>query len=384
MASSTDALIKFNFQPNGTPTPPGYIADTGLGYDRQRGYGWITTDKETPSDVSQYMRDRDSTNYEPLDTLMLLQHPDAEATAWEYDLPNGDYWVTVGAGDNVFVGGKTVINVEGVELLNFKPNLTQPFALTTQRVTIEDGKLTLDGMGGSNSKINYLEIEPALDDAPSIAGISPNNGADNISPDVAINLDLTFSGAGNGIDSGSLNSDAIALVRTIDAVNVPGVANTTGGDDAIVFQPSVPLEADTQYTFSLRGATDLKGNTFQPFTSTFSTGAELEDSDINFQQTRLLSNVTISSLEISPDGDLLYGASLTGDIYRWNIEADGSLGDRQTFNFLSDRTVVGMVFDPNDPDILWISHNENIYETAVADNFTGKVSRLFLDDAAKV
>ncbi|MEL6496763.1 MAG: Ig-like domain-containing protein [Cyanobacteria bacterium J06623_7] len=282
-----------------------------------------------------------------------------------------------------FCGGETVINVEGVELLNFEPNPLQLFGLTTQLVRVRDGKLTLDGIGGSNSKINYLEIESASPDVTRIRAVSPNNFARDVSPQGAINLDLALSGAGNGIDSNSLNDDNISLARTLDGVVVPGSANTTGGDDAIVFQPSIPLDPHTQYTFNLNGALDLEGNPFTPVTTSFTTGADEPDSNIIFERTQLLSDIAISTLEIAPAGDLLYGASLTGDIYRWEISTNGSLSNRQTFSRLNHRTVVGMVFDPDDPNVLWLSHNENIYDTVTADNFTGKVSRLRLNNGAE-
>ncbi|MEL6496762.1 MAG: hypothetical protein AAFQ41_16830 [Cyanobacteria bacterium J06623_7] len=104
--SNSDVSVKINFQSETATVPTGYIADMGLGYDRDRGYGWITTARNNtlPYDMSEFGRDRhNSARYQQsLDTLLLIQ----PVVAWEYDLPNSDYWVTVAAGDSVFAGGK--------------------------------------------------------------------------------------------------------------------------------------------------------------------------------------------------------------------------------------------------------------------------------------
>lgn len=388
----SDDLIRVNFQADGVPIPEGYQADTGLAYSDDRGYGWIDqndvgTEAPTPLDISQGGRDRDATGYDQrLDTLLHFQKTPA---AWEYALPNGDYSVTLSAGDNTYSDSEHVVNVEGVNLLpSFTPDNTQKFALATGTVTVNDGKLTVDAIGGTNAKINYIDIQPTSKAASQVSGGAPVNRATDVALDEAITLDVTTPGTSNGVDGDTLSDETVQLYRTRDASLVPGLANTTGGNDAIVFQPSAPLEANTQYTFRVtEGVQDLFGNGFQPFSTNFSTGADEntpspnpptggpDPEDISFDRSTVASGSLLSSLEMSPDGSQLYGTSLAGQLYRWDIDSDGGLSNQQTFNGLDGRIIIGIAFDPTAPNTLWLSHNGQS-----SDDFTGTVSKLTLAD----
>ena len=379
---------KINFQAGGVATPEGYVADTGLAYSVARGFGWVTeasagSANATPLDISQYGRDRNITGYDQrLDTLLHLDHPAATTrAAWEYALPNGRYSVTVSVGDNAFNNDGHRINVEGTALIPlFNPNQIQDFALGTATVTVNDGKLTLDSIGGDNTKINYLEFQPLGNDTSRIPGGSPSSRAMGVSTTSAITLDVDTPGVSNGVDGSTLNSSSVQLYRTIDGALVDGIVNTTGGNDAIVFQPSSPLDAQTHYTFRINSdVKDLAGNDFEPFSTTFSTGIGETGTPIDFARSTVASGLPVTTLEMSPDASHLYAATLTGDIHRWDINADGSLANQQTFSSpdLAGRAIIGFVFDPADPNTIWISHNDTIFERPAAD-FTGKVSKLAL------
>jgi hypothetical protein len=181
-----DGSININFGTAGSDPASGFTQDTGEAYDGDRGYGWITQDSAgtanpTPIDVTANGRDRDTlfTDAEgnefqdsARDSLIHLQYPtgagifnptaELAPAAWEYDLANGRYEVTVGVGDPDFTDSNHVINVEGQSLISgFAPtNGSQGFAEGSSIVEVTDGKLTVDAIGGDNTKINYISIVP--------------------------------------------------------------------------------------------------------------------------------------------------------------------------------------------------------------------------------
>ena len=157
-----------NFQPEGAVIPNGYLGDFGLGFDSSRGYGWVTPESlgnstPTPVDLTGATRDRNTESDQRRDTLIHLQL--SQPGAWEYELDNGTYEVAVSVGDPVYFDSSHTINIEGVEAVsNFQPSSSQKFALATATVEVDDGKLTLDALGGNNTKLNYIEIVEAEGD----------------------------------------------------------------------------------------------------------------------------------------------------------------------------------------------------------------------------
>ena len=168
---------KINFGLSDSPAPEDYIKDFGQAYSDDAGYGWITEASvgnadATPLDVTPNARDRDLVDNDLNDTLLHMQYPeeidnpDAVTTpaAWEYAVPNGDYRVTVRVGDAAFTDSTHVINVEGNNAIdNFTPTDGNLFETTTTVVTVTDGKLTVDAIGGENTKLNYVRISPTTD-----------------------------------------------------------------------------------------------------------------------------------------------------------------------------------------------------------------------------
>lgn len=165
---------KINFQPAGSPIPSGYTADTGAAYSSTRGFGWVRQDSlssstHVPLDVSPNVRDRNRVADKRLDTLIQMQDNNASnpsavkvPAAWEYALANGKYNVTLSVGDPAYFDSKHSINVEGVNAISlFQPSSTQPFKQANVQVNVADGKLTVDAIGGTNSKINYVDISSA-------------------------------------------------------------------------------------------------------------------------------------------------------------------------------------------------------------------------------
>src|SRR5919204_644470 len=175
--------VKVNFQPASAPVPSGYTVDSGLAYSDARGFGWVTqaslsSATHAPLDLSPNTRDRNLESDQRLDTLIHMQYPlngntSAVTTpgAWEYALANGSYQVTVAVGDPL-VGTDPenhVIHVEGVTAIaGFVPSgvsgSATRHATATVTVSVSDGKLTVDALGGTNTKLDYVDIAPAAAD----------------------------------------------------------------------------------------------------------------------------------------------------------------------------------------------------------------------------
>jgi N-acetylneuraminic acid mutarotase len=152
--------IKINFQPSTSTVPNGYIKDVGEAYHDTRGYGWVQEGTNTPRDITLYARDRNRVGIAPgLNTLLHMQYRNTPAAAWEYKLPNGTYKVTVSVGDQPKYDSQHTINVEGVTAINdFQGSATQEYKKAIALAKVSDGKLTIDAIGGSNTKINYIHI----------------------------------------------------------------------------------------------------------------------------------------------------------------------------------------------------------------------------------
>lgn len=219
---------------------------------------------------------------------------------------------------------------------------------------------------------------------PRVTGTAPASGATNTPRDTAVNVDVALPNPGAGVEERTLNTGNIQLFRSSDSALVPGAINTSGGGDAIVYQPSVLLDASTNYTFKItEGVTDQAGNPFEPFSMTFQTGTTASVTPtpgVNFTQSEVYSGAALTSLRIGPDSKL-YAASLDGTLYRWAIDNAGNLTNLQTFTGLAGRAIIGLAFDPSNPKTLWVSHNDTIF-VQPAQDFTGKVSKLTLSNTS--
>ncbi|MBC8122045.1 MAG: hypothetical protein H7Y22_09435 [Gemmatimonadaceae bacterium] len=175
--SSPASSLQVNFQPSSSTVPAGYTEDTGAAYTNERGSGWVSQDSlsdttATPLDVTPNSRDRNRSGIDPrLNTLIHMQFPDSTfnesavriPAAWELALPDGAYSVHVGVGDqpsdNGVYDSQHSLNVEGVGAIDrFEPSTAREYAQALVRADITDGKLTVDAIGGTNTKINFLQI----------------------------------------------------------------------------------------------------------------------------------------------------------------------------------------------------------------------------------
>ncbi|MDX6414364.1 MAG: large repetitive protein, partial [Gaiellaceae bacterium] len=402
---------KINFQPAGSTIPAGYVVDSGSAYSDTRGFGWVTQDSlstatHVPLDVSPNARDRNLDPDQRFDTLIHMQYPTTSSSAtavktpaaWEYQLPNGSYSVTVGAGDPLAGTDpeSEVVRVEGnVAISNFVPSGANgsPTRHTTGTVTVQvsDGKLTVDAIGGTNTKLDYVDIAASTTSplSPTVTSTSPANGATNIARNVAVTAEVSLPNVGAGIDETTLTSASVRLTRTSDNTQVGANLNTSGGGDVIVLQPTAQLDANTSYRFDVTsGLKDLSGAAFTPFSATFTTGTLGGGSSTlgaAFDKVALstATGKMFTSLVIGPDGKL-YAGTLDGEIDRFAINADGTLGTAEVINSIKTanggaRSIIGMAFDPNATatnPILWVSNNYFWTGTGEAPDWSDKITRL--------
>ena len=188
--SGTDA-IKVDFTTAAGDLAAGYIRDYGQAYGPRTGagqgsgltYGWKNQATEVDVDLSVggttpgNGRDRQSSQTDiRLDSFMHMQPTDVAGTFngtqvdafWELALPNGSYDVTVGVGDpNV---GSDVENPRHQRrgsparhgLHADRRRGIRDRATRSRRRTVEvtDGALTLDALGGTNTKIGFVDVVP--------------------------------------------------------------------------------------------------------------------------------------------------------------------------------------------------------------------------------
>ena len=398
-----------NFQDPPTVPPAGYVRDSGEPYGLRTGanqgsgltYGWVVPGSSTPLDLSVggttpgNGRNRGTPADVRLATLMHMQADDIAGSFngtkaegwWETAVANGAYEVTVAAGD----GGSAIdsvhqVNVEGqTAIAGFVPTTVTKFGFATVTVTVGDGRLTLNATGGTNTKIDYVDIVPAAANRPYVTGTNPANAATGVARDIFVSATVGLPNPG-GIDSATLTASTVKLLRTSDSAQVAANLNTSGGGDVIVLQPTALLDANTQYTFIVTsGLEDVFGNPFLPYTMSFTTGTAGGGGGggpVAF--TKVVGVATgkpFTVLEVGPDGKL-YGATIEGEIVRWTINGDGTLTGAQTITSIQtanggQRAIIGLRFDPAATAgnlILWVTHSGA--QLTNSPDWLGKLTRL--------
>ncbi|WP_110664702.1 carbohydrate-binding protein [Salinicola halophilus] len=309
-------------------------------------------------------------------------------------------------------------------------------SLVTRVVQVVDGRLTLDAIGvnSDNTEIQYLEIQPLPDLTPNddraapldyaqfispraVAGVGQNEIAFDLQPQdgsLPVGIDPTsdffiglsvVEGRGGALLE-SLNDGSVRLFETVSGREVGFNINTTGGFDSLTISPKGGLEAFTSYTLVIDGFQDRGSNTdpdaptreFQKFSSTFVTGAQppAVDSEVGFSTHLELDGAAdgaylFTSTTMSPDNSKVYVSTMNGEIKRFDIDpANGDLVNGQTLELdyfqgeSGPRGIVGLTFDPTDPNVLWVTDNDPIPLTG-RDNgvpdFSGRVSKVTINES---
>ena len=218
---------------------------------------------------------------------------------------------------------------------------------------------------------------------PSVRAVDPPDGYTFVGRDTAVKVDVNLPNVGQGVKDATLTPANVQLVRNSDGLQVEATVNTTGGNDAIVLQPRGVLEARTDYTFRITaGVTDQSGVSFVPFESHFSTG-DFTNLKVDpryryaIQSPPLYNGTPVSSLLIGPDRKL-YATALDGIVRRWSIAPDGTLGGLETWEGLQGRTMLGIAFQPGNPNVIWVTTDAPVYLQPAPD-WSGTITRITVD-----
>lgn len=393
---------RVNFQSETAPVPPGYLRDfgeafgarTGASQGSDRSYGWVTPGTSTPLSLTANGRDRNRAGIDQrLDTIVHMQLKGSPNGAWELSVPDATYRVTVGVGDQpsgATYDSRHSINVEGSSVIDrFAGSAAREYEQATTTVRVSDGRLTIDAAGGSNTKINYVEVvtDDGAASQPALTGTAPRNGATGVRRDAGVVGTVSLPNVGGNVDPNTLTPQTVRLVRLTDGAQVPANVNTSGGGDVIVAQPKDLLSELTKYRFEVTpGVKDTTGAPFLPYASTFTTGTAGgadASSPAKFDKVDLPNAVgkSFTSVTMGPDGKL-YAGTIEGEILRFPLNADGTTGTAEVIDSVqrangAPRMLIGLTFDPastaSNP-VLWVSHSTFAFNEAP--DWGGKISRL--------
>ncbi|MCF8227225.1 MAG: fasciclin domain-containing protein [Bacteroidales bacterium] len=145
--------LKINFQPEGSPVPDGYLPDYGYAYgERSSGfvYGWVDGD---------VFDTRDRGGSDPvLATLNHMKEDGVNAHEWQIEVPNGDYVVSITAGDESNSDQVNNFLVEDVYVKDEQADNNFDW-FDDIPVTVKDGTLTISPHeNGNNQKLIAVEI----------------------------------------------------------------------------------------------------------------------------------------------------------------------------------------------------------------------------------
>ena len=401
-SSGTLANIKVNFQDAPTVTPAGWLRDYGQPFGLRtsayqgsgNAYGWIKRLDKTPLDLTLNGRKRTSPSDILLATFIHMQGRDIPGFkgnlpegVWQAQVGNGNYQVTVSAGDGTQTDSKHSINVEGVSAISrFVPTASVKFKSATVIVSVSDGYLTVDAIGGINTKINWITIKPYTGKRPSVVTVNPDNSSVNVSENTSISSSV-LKLPNSGINNATITTNNVYLTEEGTGAVIPSAVNGTGGGDAITLVPSSPLKLSTAYRFTVTpGVKDLSDSSFIPYSSTFTTGStsSSELTNVQFDQVSLPNSAgQHTSLTMGPDGKL-YALTIDGIIKRFVINADGTLGKPELLYSLQDkagvrtrRLSVGFTFDPSATAanlVAWVTNDSYVFYNAP--DWDGRLTKL--------
>ena len=329
----------------------------------------------------------------------------------------GPRWDPVNLAGEKLVGGAYEASFDGK---GFRSNLY------TGIVEVTDGRLTLDGIDGDNVEIQWLDLERVPDLTPDdgrsadldyskfVSAVAASTQEGQVSIEVGENggvpLDIDpTSSIVVGVELQAIDHrgpnvefvDGIRLYETLTGKDVAINVQITGGADSLTIRPLQELDEFTSYTLDIQDVLDLGNLTdsdlplrqFQDYSTTFVTGEapEVVAKEVAFTDTVVLDGfadggAAFTSIDIGPDGKL-YVSTITGQIHRWDMNSDGSLDkasqETLSLDYFQDsgRSIIGLAFDPEDPNTIWVSDNAPVPREGKADqtpDFSGQVSKITL------
>lgn len=218
-------------------------------------------------------------------------------------------------------------------------------------------------------------------DVPSVSESRPADGEMGVRTDIPL-IAADVTNADGGVNKATVTEDSVYLIETAGGSRVPGSVGSSGAGDSITFNPSSPLATNTSYQFNVTSAvTERTGGTpFAPYTATFTTGGATGGplpTNIATVPQAAAAGQRFSSLAVDPSGTYLYALTTIGEIRRYPIGSDGTLGAPEPLNTLVDpdgttRIAIGLTFDPaSTPQnpIVWVTHS------SLPQDYDGQINR---------
>ncbi|WP_262847553.1 choice-of-anchor D domain-containing protein [Mumia quercus] len=427
--SEPDVHRAVRFADEASAPPTGYLKDFGQAYGVRTGadqgtglaYGWMRLGTVEPLSIVGNGRNRldGAAGGAPVGTPVLraglihMQLPENASQGvkipayWEMEVPNGAYRVEVSVGDaGTATDSVHWLNVEDQNAVAaYVPTgaagSPTKHATAARTVNVTDGRLTVSPSGGTNTKINWVTVDSVAGASlrPSVRTSTPANLATGFSPTGSVVNDLNL--VGSGVAPGSLSGASVTLTKVSDGTTVDANVITSGGADVINLSPKQALEANTLYRYTVTDAVkDVAGHAFLPYSSVFTTGETTGgggpvafDKSDSGAPAATGAEMGYSSITKGPDGRM-YAATLAGDLYRFDIAADGKLTNRFKITTVRDysnsaasgdtyvkgtRTVIGLAFDPASTPtnpILWITDNAPYVGQNNVPDLSGRLAKL--------
>lgn len=375
-AANVTLPLRVNFQPQTSIVPAGYLADYGQAFDANRGFGWFNA-AHVATTFAGNGRERSAVSDKRLDTFVHMQLPagstGVSGTAiWKASIANGTYRVTIGVGDPWATDSRNVVNVEGVKVLDFTPTASQRNYVVTATVTVNDTFLTVDPLGGMNTKINYVDVVPATS-APYVTSVDPEPGATGVPLDKAVTVQLSAPVNPSTLSSG------LKLFNPAGTA-IAGFYNTDGAASNATFVPNGALAANTTYRVETNASLKTStGAAYAVFTSSFTTGTSTTPgAGVTFGKSTFSNLTGVTAMTLGP-GNTLYAATGAGSIWKHTLNSTGQVTGTPTeiTAFKNSRTITGLHFDPSataSSPKLWVS--SGVLCQANCANFTGMISVL--------
>ena len=242
--------------------------------------------------------------------------------SWEMAVPNGLYSVKVDVGDaGTAIDSSHWINIENQNAIAaFTPTTGSKFATATRVGRGQDGRITLSPVGGTNTKITYVDIASVRAGRTSLqrAGAARQRHHRRGHQRLARRPSNELPG---GAVSPTTVATGVRLTRVSDGAAVAGRGRhqrwrrhrqlPPGRDPAA--EHALPLRRRSSTT------TDTSGNKFLPFSSVFTTRADSTNPgtvSAAFDKTDAgaAKGKAYTSLAFGPDGKLYAGTHLRPDL----------------------------------------------------------------------
>ena len=261
---------------------------------------------------------------------------------------------------------------------------------STYAFTVTSALVDVSGVSFEEYTSTFSTIPEGV---PFVISTTPADG----DTDVPIDTGVRTTGVNliEGVDAGSLTEESVYLENVDTGERVESRVNTSGGSDTITLQPRQPLLSLTEYQFNVTSAVrDLNGEAFIPYTANFTTGSGDIGGpvDIELVEQSAAARVRHSSLAFDPNDNFLYATTILGEIKRYPVASDGTLGTPETITSLTrheggkDRLTVGLAFDPASTKgnpIIWVTHTfidlskfDGSVDPGINQYWSGKLTRL--------